>query len=82
MAGFPELRACLSEAKGSNRNSLRTTILSEKLHMRFEEINDAIMSMDTGDQKRLIMEVVPQVLGRVSDDVSYVLKLKELVLLC
>jgi len=50
--------------------------------MRFEEINDAIMSMDTGDQKRLIMEVVPQVLGRVSDDVSYVLKLKELVLLC
>jgi hypothetical protein len=47
--------------------------------MRFEEIKDAIMSMDTGDQKRLILEVVPQVLGRVTEDVPYVLKLKELV---
>ena len=79
MAGFPELRALLSNAQGSIRRTLRTTISGEELHMRFEEIKDTIMSMDTGDQKRLIMEVVPQVLGRVSDDASYVLKLKELV---
>jgi hypothetical protein len=37
------------------------------------------MSMDTGEQKRLIMEVVPQVWDRVSDDASCALKLKELV---
>ncbi len=79
MAGFPELRACLSDVQGGNRHALRTTISSEELHMRFEEIKDTIMSMDIGDQKRLIMEVVPLVLGRVSDDASYVLKLKELV---
>jgi len=79
MAGFPELRALLSNAQGSIRRTLRTTISGEELDMRFEEIKDTIMSMDTGDQKRLIMEVVPEVLGRVSDDASYVLKLKELV---
>ena len=43
--------------------------------MRLEEIKDTIMSMDTGEQKRLIMEVVPQVGGRVSDDTSCVMKL-------
>ncbi|MGA2228946.1 MAG: hypothetical protein ABSH41_31300 [Syntrophobacteraceae bacterium] len=43
--------------------------------MRLEEIKDTIMSMDTGEQKRLIMEVVPQVWGRVSDDTSCVMKL-------
>ena len=47
--------------------------------MSFEEIKDTIMSMDTCDQKRLITEVVPQVWGRVSDDASCALKLKELV---
>jgi hypothetical protein len=31
--------------------------------MSFEEIKNTIMSMDTGEQKRLIMEMVPQVWG-------------------
>jgi hypothetical protein len=75
MAGFSELSACPSDAQGSNRHSLRTTISKEELHMRLEEIKDTIMSMDTGEQKRLIMEVVPQVWGRVSDDTSCVMKL-------
>jgi len=35
--------------------------------------------MDAGEQKRLIMEVVPQVWERVSDDASCALKLKELM---
>ena len=47
--------------------------------MNFEEIKDKIMCMDTGEQKRLIMEVVPQVWESVSDDASCALKLKELV---
>jgi hypothetical protein len=57
----------------------RKTFSGEESHMSFEEIKDTIMSMDTGEQKRLIMEVVPQVWGRVSDDASCALKLKELV---
>ena len=61
------------------RAMARKTLSSEESHMHFEEIKDKIMSMDTGDQKRLIMEVVPQVWGRVSDDASCALKLKELV---
>jgi len=35
--------------------------------------------MDRDEQKRLIMEVVPQVWGKASDDASFALKLKELV---
>jgi hypothetical protein len=47
--------------------------------MSFEEIRDTIISMGEGEQKRLIIEVVPQVWERVSDDASCALKLKELV---
>jgi len=47
--------------------------------MGFEEIKDAIMSMDRDEQKRLIMEVVSQVWGKASDDASFALRLKELV---
>ena len=47
--------------------------------MSFEDIKDTIMSMDAGEQKRLIMEVVPQVWERASDDASCALRLKELV---
>jgi len=47
--------------------------------MSFEEIKDTVMSLDEGDQKRLITEVVPQVWGRACDDPSCALKLKELV---
>jgi len=47
--------------------------------MHFKEIKDTIINMDKGEQKRLIMEVIPQVWRRVSDDASCALKLKELV---
>jgi hypothetical protein len=47
--------------------------------MSFEEIKDAVMSMDETDQKRLITEVVPQVWGKACDDSSCACKLKELV---
>jgi len=47
--------------------------------MSFEEIRDTIISMGEGEQKRLIIEVVPQVWERVSNDASCALKLKELV---
>jgi len=47
--------------------------------MSFEEIKDSIMNMDTKDQKRLIMEVVPQVWESACDDPSCALMLKKLV---
>ena len=47
--------------------------------MSFEEIKDSIMNMDTGDQKRLIMEVIPQVWGSACGDPSCAVKLKKLV---
>jgi len=47
--------------------------------MRLEEIKDTIMSMDTSEQKRLIIEVIPHVWEGASDDASCALKLKELV---
>ena len=47
--------------------------------MSFDEIKDTILNLDTVDQKRLIMEVVPQVWGRACDDPSCALKLRELV---
>ncbi|MGA2400905.1 MAG: hypothetical protein ABSG91_04255 [Syntrophobacteraceae bacterium] len=47
--------------------------------MSFSEIKDAIMNMDTNDQKRLITEVVPQMWERACEDVTCALKLKELV---
>ena len=47
--------------------------------MNFEEIKGSIMNLDTGDKRRLILEVVPEVWGNVCDDPSCALKLKELV---
>lgn len=47
--------------------------------MSFDEIKDTILNLDTVDQKRLMMEVVPQVWGRACDDPSCALKLRELV---
>jgi hypothetical protein len=47
--------------------------------MSFEEIKDAIIDMNTRDQKRLITEVVPLVWESACDDVSCALKLKRLV---
>ena len=47
--------------------------------MGFEEIKTAIMTMDTSDKKRLIMEVVPQMWESACEDQTCALKLKELV---
>jgi hypothetical protein len=47
--------------------------------MSFDEIKDTILNLDTVDQKRLMMEVVPQVWGRACDDPSCALKFRELV---
>lgn len=47
--------------------------------MSFEDVKSLIMNLDAGDQKRLIMEVVPQVWGKACDDPSCACKLKELV---
>ncbi len=47
--------------------------------MSFGEIKDTVICMDETDQKRLIMEVVPQVWERACDHPSCALKLDELV---
>ncbi|SPF44497.1 conserved hypothetical protein [Syntrophobacter sp. SbD1] len=47
--------------------------------MSFEDIKSLIMTLDAGDQKRLITEIVPQVWGKACDDPSCACKLKELV---
>ena len=47
--------------------------------MGFDEIKAAIMTMDTNDQKRLIVEVVPQMWESACEDPTCALKLKELV---
>jgi hypothetical protein len=47
--------------------------------MSFEEIKDAIIDMNAGDQKRLITEVIPLVWKNACDDVSCAVKLKHLV---
>jgi hypothetical protein len=55
------------------------TFSSKEFHMGFEEIKAAIMTMDISDQRRLIMEVVPQMWERACEDPTCALKLKELV---
>lgn len=47
--------------------------------MGYDEVRDAILNMTANDQKRLIMEVIPQVWDRACDDVTCALKLKKLV---
>ncbi len=47
--------------------------------MSFEEIKEATMHMDPRDQKRLILEVIPQIWEKACDDLSCALKLKRLV---
>jgi hypothetical protein len=47
--------------------------------MNFEEVKDAIIDMDSSDQKRLITEVIPLVWESACDDMSCALKLKQLV---
>jgi hypothetical protein len=61
------------------RSDAEKTFYDEEFHMSFEDIRDAIMTMGTDDQKRLIMEVVPQLWDGASNDASLALKLKELV---
>ncbi len=55
------------------------TFPREEFHMSFGEIKDTVICMDETDQKRLIMEVVPQVWERACDHPSCALKLDELV---
>jgi hypothetical protein len=76
--GSSDFRATAGKTVSGEEFHMRFEEIKDKI-MRFEEIKDKIMSMDTDDQKRLIMEVVPQVWGGVSDDASFPLKLKELV---
>jgi len=47
--------------------------------MTFEEIKAAVMGLSAADQKRLIIEVVPQVWPKACVDESCVKRMKELV---
>lgn len=47
--------------------------------MTFEEIKTAVMDLSAADQKRLIIEVVPQVWPKACVDESCVKRMKELV---
>jgi hypothetical protein len=47
--------------------------------MTFEEIKTAILSLGSEDQKRLIIEVVPQIWPKACIDESCLLKMRELV---
>jgi len=47
--------------------------------MTFEEIKAAVMALSAADQKRLIIEVVPQVWPQACADESCVMRMKELV---
>jgi len=47
--------------------------------MTFEEIKAAVMGLSAADQKRLIIEVVPQVWPKACVDESCVMRMKELV---
>ena len=47
--------------------------------MTFEEIKAAVMGLSAVDQKRLILEVVPQVWPKACVDDSCVMRMKELV---
>jgi hypothetical protein len=47
--------------------------------MTFEEIKTAILNLGNEDQKRLIIEVVPQLWQKACTDESCLLKMRELV---
>jgi len=47
--------------------------------MTFEEVKAAVMGLSAADQKRLIIEVVPQVWPKACVDESCVMRMKELV---
>jgi len=47
--------------------------------MTFEEVKAAVMGLSAADQKRLILEVVPQVWPKACVDESCVMRMKELV---
>jgi hypothetical protein len=47
--------------------------------MTFEEIETAILSLGREDQKRLIMDVVPQIWRTACADASCLSKMRELV---
>lgn len=47
--------------------------------MTFEEIKSAIMNLSDADQKRLIMEVIPNIWPKACVDDSCVGKVRELV---
>jgi len=47
--------------------------------MTFEEIKAAVMGLSAADQKRVILEVVPQVWPKACVDKSCVMRMKELV---
>ena len=47
--------------------------------MTFEEVKAAVMGLSAADQKRLIIEVVPQVWPKACVDESCVTRMKELV---
>jgi hypothetical protein len=47
--------------------------------MTFEEIKAAVMGLSPGDQRRLILEVVPAIWGKACVDDSCVKRMKQLV---
>jgi hypothetical protein len=47
--------------------------------MTFEEIKAAVMGLSAADQKRLILEVVPQIWPKACADDSCVKRMKEMV---
>lgn len=47
--------------------------------MTFEEVKSAVLSLSEADQKRLIMEVVPQIWPKACIDDTCVDKVRELV---
>ncbi|MFZ2448220.1 MAG: hypothetical protein WAW37_17825 [Syntrophobacteraceae bacterium] len=47
--------------------------------MSFEQIRDAVMSLDESDRKRFIVEVAPEIWRGACRDDACAMKLKELV---
>jgi hypothetical protein len=47
--------------------------------MTFEEIKQAILNLSPADQKRLIVEVVPEIWGEACQDDECLIKIRSLV---
>jgi hypothetical protein len=47
--------------------------------MTFEEIKQAILNLSPADQKRLIIEVVPEIWGEACQDDECLIKIRSLV---